>query len=113
MATTIYSHVYRNWGSKPKSKEVKFKPITSAHLPKVTSVRSGAMDYKLHQSADEQAGVVTVPVERPQYEGEMLERELAARKEIEYKKTCVAIPYNKGAYQYVTEGMDPKNFGRK
>ena len=49
---------------------------------------------------------------KPKYEGEMLKRELAARSEIERKKTCVA-PLHKGNYIYVTEGIDPKGLGRK
>lgn len=49
------------------------------------------------------------------YEGEMAEREAAARVEVERKKTMVAPMYNKGAYQYV--GDVPKEvlitLGRK
>jgi len=48
----------------------------------------------------------------PSYEGDLLRRELAAQREIEYKKTCVA-PLHKSNYVYVTEGMDPRGFGRK
>lgn len=50
---------------------------------------------------------------KPRYTGKMLERERAAQVEIDRKKSQVAVPYNKGAYQFVTPGMDPKTFGRK
>jgi hypothetical protein len=33
--------------------------------------------------------------------------------EIERKKTRVAPAYNKGATQYITDGVDPKTLGRK
>lgn len=44
---------------------------------------------------------------------EMREREALAQQEIERKKTRVAIVCHKSSYQYITEGMDPKLFGRK
>jgi hypothetical protein len=50
---------------------------------------------------------------KPQYNDEMLERELVAQEETEYKKTCTAPAYNKGPYVYVTPGYDPKTLGRK
>jgi hypothetical protein len=43
----------------------------------------------------------------------MLERELAAQKEIERKKQCVAPAYNKGAYQYVGSEEQAKWIGKK
>jgi len=52
-------------------------------------------------------------IEKPRYEGELLERELEALKEIEKKKKRVAIAYNKGAYQYITDDCDPKTIGKK
>lgn len=33
--------------------------------------------------------------------------------EIERKKTQIAPAYNKGGYQYITEGTDPSDLGRK
>lgn len=112
MAQTIYSNVYRVHGRPKKKATERFKPISTKHLPIVTSVRDGALDYKACASTNE-VGVALIS-SKPRYEDEaMAQREHAAQQEIEYKKTCVAIPYNKGAYQYVTEGMDPKNFGRK
>lgn len=50
---------------------------------------------------------------RPRYEGEMLDRELKAKEEIERKKTQVAPLYNKGGYMYITEGTNPRDIGRK
>lgn len=32
---------------------------------------------------------------------------------IEEKKNRVAIAFNKGSYQYITDESDPKNFGKK
>lgn len=59
-------------------------------------------------------GSVTGPsVERPRYEGEMLEREQEALKEIEKKKKRVGILCNKSAYQYITDETDLTTLGKK
>lgn len=47
------------------------------------------------------------------YVGEMAEREAAAQKEIAQKKKRVAVLYNKGGLQYISDDADPKTFGRK
>lgn len=62
-------------------------------------------------SADIRPIQVRVPV---RYEGEMLERELAAQKEIERKKKFVA-PMHKSNYIYVggEANADVKGWGRK
>jgi hypothetical protein len=52
-------------------------------------------------------------VTQKRYSDEMLERELKAQEEIERKKKRVSIAYNKGAYQYITDGTDPKDIGKK
>ena len=44
---------------------------------------------------------------------EMQERERRAQAEIKQKQKRVAVLYNKGAYQYISDEMDPKTFGRK
>lgn len=44
---------------------------------------------------------------------DMLERELKAQKISDKRKTQVAPAYSKGAYQYITPGMDLKELGRK
>ena len=38
---------------------------------------------------------------------------VATAKEIERKKTKTAPAYNKGGYQYITDGCDPTTLGRK
>jgi len=48
----------------------------------------------------------------PKYEGEMLEREINAQKEIEKKKLRVA-PLHKSNYIYITDETDPAGLGRK
>jgi hypothetical protein len=53
------------------------------------------------------------PKVAPKYEGEMLEREIAAQQEIERKKKRTAPAYSKGAYQYITDETDIKEIGRK
>lgn len=53
------------------------------------------------------------PVMRKRYVGEMAEREAKAQEEIKQKQKRVAILFNKGGYGYITDGMDPKTFGRK
>jgi len=50
------------------------------------------------------------------YQGEMADREAAARVEIERKKTMVAPLHNKAGYEYIGGITDPtilKNLGRK
>ena len=37
--------------------------------------------------------------------------EKQAKIESEHKSRRVAIAYDKGGYQFITEGMDPKDFG--
>lgn len=44
---------------------------------------------------------------------EMRIREALAQEEKERKKKRVAVVCHKSSYQYITEGMDPKLFGRK
>ena len=43
---------------------------------------------------------------------EMLAREAAAQREIEFKKLCTGILYNKGGYQYIHSKEQAKNLGR-
>jgi len=71
----------------------KFRRNDSSHIPSLTVTKH-------------------TPVEQQKYEGEMLERELAAQKEIEHKKQCVAPAFNKGAYQYVGSEEQAKWVGR-
>jgi len=55
-------------------------------------------------------------LEKPiRYEGEMAEREAAAQREIERKKTMVAPICNKGGYQYVGDAPPEvvQTLGRK
>ena len=44
---------------------------------------------------------------------EMQQRELIAQEEIKKKQMRVAVLYNKGGLQYITDEMDPTTFGRK
>jgi hypothetical protein len=53
------------------------------------------------------------PVERKEVSPEMEIREKIAQAEIQKKKSRVAILYNKGGLQYISDEMDPKTFGRK
>ena len=43
---------------------------------------------------------------------EMAAREAAAQREIEFKKLCTGILYNKGGYQYIHSKEQAKNLGR-
>jgi hypothetical protein len=51
-------------------------------------------------------------LEQFKYEGEMLKRELAAQKEADLKKKRVGITFNKGAYQYLGDDIDPTTLGK-
>lgn len=53
------------------------------------------------------------PEQKVQYEGEMLERELAALEEIERKKKRVAILCPKSTYQYITDEALLRDIGKK
>ena len=53
------------------------------------------------------------PSERKEMTPEMVLREEIAQAEIQKKKSRVAILYNKGGLQYISDEMDPKTFGRK
>jgi len=98
---------------KKKSKAVltnvakKYKP---EFTPLVVKPRNRTSADNL-PSAEIKAIKVRIPV---RYEGEMLERELAAQKEIEHKKKFVA-PMHKSNYIYVggEAYADIKGWGRK
>jgi hypothetical protein len=51
--------------------------------------------------------------ERKEMSPEMKMREELAQAEIQKKKSRVAVLYNKGGLQYISDEMDPKTFGRK
>lgn len=50
---------------------------------------------------------------KPQYEGKMAEREAKAQEEIAEKKKRTGILYNKGPYGFISDGIDPKDLGKK
>lgn len=52
------------------------------------------------------------PQAREILDPEMAERERAALKEIERKKLCTGVAYNKGAYQYISNKDDALTLGR-
>lgn len=56
---------------------------------------------------------IRVAVEKKTYHGDLAQREKEAQKEIAVKKTRVAPLFNKGGYQYITDGTDLKEIGRK
>lgn len=81
-------------------------PIPVATIPNPTSkAEFHERLRKMDEAANERV--------TPQYEGEMLERELAARAEAERRKGQTAPLYNKGAYQYITPETDLKTMGKK
>lgn len=100
---------YKAWcervGFDPNKKisKQKFKPL---ELPKVYRRNEGE-----HYPSHEFHGKIEYK-EKPRYEGEMLERELAAQKEIEKKKKRVA-PLHKSNYIYLDDGINPAGLGRK
>lgn len=52
------------------------------------------------------------PTSREILDPEMAERERLANLEIERKKKCVAVAYNKGTYQYISSEEQAKDIGR-
>lgn len=57
--------------------------------------------------------VPTSQRERQALSPEMELREQRAQAEIKQKQKRVAVLYNKGAYQYISDEMDPATFGKK
>lgn len=57
--------------------------------------------------------VPTIQQERQALTPEMELREQRAQAEIKQKQKRVAVLYNKGAYQYISDEMDPATFGKK
>ena len=53
------------------------------------------------------------PSEKPRLSPEMQLREVLAQEEIKKKRSRVAVLFNKGGLQYISDEMDPKTFGRK
>jgi len=91
----------------PAAPSTGFRPLT---LSTVTR-RGGSMDFNILSSRDEPGGIA-------EYRSVMDPRSLAAesketRDAIIAKSRCLAPAYSKGAYQYVTPGMDPTDLGKK
>jgi len=70
-------------------------------------------DEKQYPSMNNGIEPVRSATKKKQYAGEMAEREAEAQKEIAAKKKRVAPLFNKGGYQFITDGTDPKDIGRK
>jgi hypothetical protein len=93
-------------------------PVSSAKPPAKALPDTLGTVLKRHASrlVSTMPSIQTAP-EKPQlrkvYVGEMAEREAKAQSEIRQNQKRVAVLYNKGTYGYITEGMDPKTFGRK
>lgn len=92
-------------------------PVTSVQKPRALTDTLGTV-LKRNESRLVSAlpSLYTLPEKAQQrkvYVGEMAEREAKAQQEIQQKKKRVAILFNKGGYGYITDGMDPKTFGRK
>lgn len=94
------------FGTKPDSKEfVEYKPKPNPYIEQRRA------DYHATPSLVDTRP--NNPKVAPRYEGEMIEREMVAQKEIEKKKKRTAPAYSKGAYQYITDETDISEIGRK
>lgn len=118
--------------SKKLKQQEEFKRLEE-NYKRLVNMRSGLVVGKPDPTAKARTLVVAMPVRREvkqlagkitqrehvaakieiEMSDEMIAREKAAQEEIEHKKKRVAVLYNKGAYQYITDEMDPKTFGRK
>lgn len=110
--------------SKPLFKDSKLR-IETTKGDSSSSIKAGTSISTRHMPVaylmDETRNIPSATLEprkvaritRPTYEGEMLQREIEAQKEIARKKMRVAPAYNKGAYQYITDETDPSDLGRK
>lgn len=98
----LYSH---KTGIKIVGSGKEYKPTTN-HLYDSDPTRS-------IKSLESSLSATTVKPVARYTDPEMKERERAARAEIEAKKMRVAPAYSKGAYQYITDGTDPRELGCK
>lgn len=98
---------------KPSKIEVRSKDLgESSAYKKMQQALSSRNPYDLPSKGTDGSFGGNVPLPK-KYSGDLANREAEAQKEIEAKKKRVAILYNKGGIQYITDGMDPKTFGRK
>lgn len=107
-----YLRICKEHGITPHKKEsFTFTPLSKS-IPKLPPGRMTTTNIK---SLDSDNHCVTMKNTHPKtYDDPLLQlREEQARKEIDFKKTCVAPYCNKGNYVYVTEGFDPSELGRK
>ena len=95
-----------NAAKKVKKTTTAFKPLKVA-----PTVRREGSDPHAHPSRFMQSPGRVQSCNQA-YEGEMAEREAAARAEADRRKSCVAPAYNKGAYQPVWTTEQAKDIGR-
>ena len=100
---------FQRWVSKYQTSTIEheWKPLTSVRY-EVPDRNPGVV---IKEYSGDFVGVNEGKVV-PKYEGEMLERELAAQAEIEKKKLRVA-PLHKSNYIYIDDGINPAGLGRK
>lgn len=107
---TSWEKMLKQFGGSPEEKVNRdFRPILSDPLSKVLAFNS---DRTVAHVRSPSYAPIGAPQPRLKYTGKMAEREAKAQLEIEKKKKKVAIPYNKGGYQYI-DGYDPKDLGKK
>jgi len=98
------------YATRQPKRTVSKKPLVQSP---VVSLRAGANDWSNIPSGGTGVGNAKIRNNERYEDPELIERERKAQEEIAYKKTCVAPAYNKGGYQYITEGTDLKTLGRK
>lgn len=111
--------IYTNSKFKPKKKRAtkgevakKYKP--PAFKPLETKLFSNRRTTVFDSATSVETNTSLLSVNtQPEYEGEMLERELAAQEEIAAKKKRVAPHFSKGAYQYITDDGIVRDLGKK
>lgn len=86
------------------------KPTFTTYIP---PPRKNVIDTPYIPSYNNGVTPVQLKSEKIIYEDEMAIREQEAQREIERKKKRVAILCPKSTYQYITDGIDIKEIGRK
>lgn len=121
------SLIYTNTTSKKRKKTKKQRELEESHAAFLRAMGySGKKKERkrLTQDSESESRTSNIPSEgsfTPCYKQELdswkwkkgREESQETINEIERKKKQIAPAYNKGGYQYITEGTDPSDLGRK
>jgi hypothetical protein len=109
-------HVNNSFKPRRKSKKVSPHATPKRKKPEFVEMKPKPEPFRVSSHAHIKSLMVesvSYANNAPRYEGDMAERELAARQQAERLKSCVAPAFNKGAYTLITSPEQAKWIGRK